>query len=260
MRCATVFAAVLVLVASAGSAAAQDPVVPAHAGEVLGTVVDTSDKTPLARASITIRKKSDSSVVAGALTTSDGVFHIQGLGSGGYYFRATSVGFRPRNYTFDITDSAQRVNLGNVPLTRIAVTLQAVQVAGERPTVTIEPDRNSYRAKDVAPAASSASDVLQATPSVEVDADGKVSLRGNENVVIQLNGRPTPMKGTQLAAYLKQIPANIVERIEVIPNPSAKYDPDGMAGIINIVLKTNTDLGLSGGSTVEQTLDIRVDR
>ena len=116
-------------------------------------MIDTADKTPVARASITIRKKSDSTVVAGALTTSDGVFHVQGLGSGGYYFRATAVGFRPRNYTFDVTDTAQRVNLGNVPLARIAVTLQAVQVAGERPAVTIEPDRNSYRAKDVAPAA-----------------------------------------------------------------------------------------------------------
>ncbi len=118
---------------------------------------------------------------------------------------------------------------------------------GERPLVVIEPDRNTYRAKDIAPAAANASDVLQATPSVEVDADGKVSLRGNENVAVQINGRPTPIRGTQLAAYLKQIPANIVERIEVVPNPSAKYDPEGMAGIINIVLKANTDLGLSGG-------------
>jgi outer membrane receptor protein involved in Fe transport len=139
------------------------------------------------------------------------------------------------------------VNVGPIPLVRIAVNLQAVQVEGERPLVVIEPDRNTYRAKDIAPAASSASDVLQATPSVEVDADGKVSLRGNENVAIQINGRPTPIRGTQLAAYLKQIPANIVERIEVIPNPSAKYDPDGMAGIINIVLKASADLGLSGG-------------
>ena len=161
--------------------------------------------------------------------------------------RAASIGFKPRNYTFEITDAAPRANVGNIPLTRIAVTLQSVQVAGATPTMVIEPDRNSYKAKDVAPAAANASDVLAATPSVEVDADGKVSLRGNENVAIQINGRPTPIRGTQLAGYLKQIPANIVERIEVVPNPSAKYDPEGMAGIINIVLKANADLGLSGG-------------
>jgi outer membrane receptor protein involved in Fe transport len=248
---------VLALVlAAVGSVQAQNPT-PAQArpsgpppsaiGEVLGTVVDTADKAPVPRASITVRTKADSVLVTGAYTGPDGGFRVQGLRPGAYYLRAVSIGFKPKNYTFEITDAAPRANVGSVPLTRIAITLQSVQVAGERPLVVIEPDRNTYRAKDIAPAASNASDVLQATPSVEVDADGKVSLRGNENVAVQINGRPTPIRGTQLAAYLKQIPANIVERIEVVPNPSAKYDPEGMAGIINIVLKANTDLGLSGG-------------
>jgi ferric enterobactin receptor len=248
---------VLALVlAAAGSVRAQNPT-PAQArpsgpppsgiGEVLGTVVDTADKAPVARASITVRSRADSVLVSGAYTGTDGSFRLQGLRPGAYYLRAVSIGFKPKNYTFEITEAAPRANVGSVPLTRVAVTLQSVQVSGERPLVVIEPDRNTYRAKDIAPAASNASDVLQATPSVEVDADGKVSLRGNENVAIQINGRPTPIRGTQLGAYLKQLPANIVERIEVVPNPSAKYDPEGMAGIINIVLKANTDLGLSGG-------------
>jgi ferric enterobactin receptor len=246
---------VLALVlAAVGSVRAQNPTQsrpsgppPSANGEVLGTVVDTADKAPVGRASITVRSRADSALVTGALTGPDGAFRLQGLRSGGYYLRATSIGFRPKNYTFEISDAAPRANVGNVPLTRVAVTLQDVQVSGERPLVVIEPDRNTYRAKDIAPAAANASDVLQATPSVEVDADGKVSLRGNENVAVQINGRPTPIRGTQLGAYLKQIPANLVERIEVVPNPSAKYDPEGMAGIINIVLKANTDLGLSGG-------------
>ena len=244
-------AAALLVVAA--SAQAQNPIQPTQAraassgAEILGRVVDTAGNAPVPRASVSIRKRSDSAMVAGGVTTPEGTFHIDGLQSGNYYLRAASIGFRPRSYTFEITDSAQRVNLGSLPLTRIAVALQAVEVAGERPTVVIEPDRNAYRAKALAPAAASASDVLEATPSVEVDADGKVSLRGNENVEIQINGRQTPLKGTQLAAYLKQVPANIVERVEIIPNPSAKYDPEGMAGIINIVLKANTDLGLSGG-------------
>jgi ferric enterobactin receptor len=250
---------VLALVlAAGGSVQAQNPTPnpaqarpsgppPSGIGEVTGTVVDTADKAPVARASITVRTKADSVLVTGAYTGTDGGFRVQGLRPGAYYLRAVSIGFKPKNYTFEITDAAPRANVGPVPLTRIAVTLQSVQVEGERPLVVIEPDRNTYRAKDIAPAAANASDVLQATPSVEVDADGKVSLRGNENVAVQINGRPTPIRGTQLAAYLKQIPANIVERIEVVPNPSAKYDPEGMAGIINIVLKANTDLGLSGG-------------
>lgn len=220
---------------------------PSSNGEVQGTVVDTAANTPLARASITVRNAKDSALVTGALATADGGFRIQGLRSGTYYLRATSIGYRPRNVSFTITDAAPRAMVDAIRLMRISVTLQSVQVQGERPAVVIEPDRNNYRAKDIAPAASNASEILQATPSVEVDGDGKVSLRGNENVAVQINGRPTPITGTQLAAYLKQIPANIVERIEVVPNPSAKYDPEGMAGIINIVLKANTDLGVSGG-------------
>jgi outer membrane receptor protein involved in Fe transport len=82
---------------------------------------------------------------------------------------------------------------------------------------------------------------------VEVDQDGKVSLRGNQNVAVQINGRPSPMTGDQLGSFLQQLPANMVERVEVIPNPSARYEPEGMAGIVNIVLKQNADLGLSGG-------------
>ncbi|HMJ18421.1 MAG TPA: TonB-dependent receptor, partial [Gemmatimonadaceae bacterium] len=217
-----VFVLLALVLAAAGSAQAQNPTQarpsgppPSGIGEVLGTVVDTADKAPVARASLTVRSKADSALVTGGYTTPDGAFRLQGLRPGSYYLRATSIGFKPRNYTFDITEAAPRANVGAIPLTRVAVNLQAVQVAGERPMVVIEPDRNTYRAKDIAPAAATASDVLQATPSVEVDADGKVSLRGNENVAIQINGRPTPMKGTQLAAYLKQIPANIVERIEV---------------------------------------------
>ena len=219
------------------------------AGEVRGTIVAAdSSGAAVPRPAIAVRGKADGKLVTGAYGSQDGTFRIQGLRPGTYFLRVSGIGFTPLNTPeFTITPDAPTADVGSIKLARISVTLQAVQITGEKPTVTIEPDRNTYRAKDVAPAASNASDVLQATPSVEVDADGKVSLRGNENVAIQINGRPTPIKGTQLAAYLKQIPANIVDRIEVIPNPSAKYDPEGMAGIINIVLKANTDLGLSGG-------------
>jgi len=256
MKCIPLALLALVL-GAATSFQAQNPTqpkpmapLPTANGEVLGSVVDTATKEPVARASVAVRSRKDSSLVTGAITGPDGAFRIQGLRPGDYYLRTTSIGFKPRTYTFSITDAAPRANVGPLTLTRVAVTLQPVQVAGQVPTMVIEPDRNSYRAKDVAPAAANASEVLQATPSVEVDGDGKVSLRGNENVAIQINGRPTPITGPQLAAYLKQIPANIVERIEVVPNPSAKYDPEGMAGIINIVLKAQTDLGISGGLNV----------
>ena len=223
---------------------------PPAQGEVRGTVVEAEGNAPVGGASIAVRSKRDSSLVTGAVAGQNGAFVIQGLRPGNYYLRITSIGFTPKSQDFAITPEAPRASVGSVSLTRFAVTLQSVEVTTEAPAMVIEPDRNSYRAKEVAPAAANASEVLQATPSVEVDADGKVSLRGNENVAVQINGRPAPIRGEQLGAYLKTLPANVVERIEVVPTPSARHDPEGMAGIINIVLQQNVDLGRSGGFTI----------
>jgi ferric enterobactin receptor len=247
----------MVLVASPIASSAQTPSRPSTPvpqlqdakGEVRGSVLDESG-APVVRASVAVRSKSDSALIAGAIAGENGAFRIQGLRPGAYSVRVTSLGFRPRLQEFTIGDASPRVALGAIRLARVAVTLEAIQVSSERATVTIEPDRTTYRAKDVAPAAGNASEVLDAVPSVQVDGDGKVSLRGNENVAVQINGRPSPLRGAQLGAYLKALPANVVERIEVIPNPSAKEDPEGMAGIINIALKQNADLGLSGGANL----------
>ena len=222
---------------------------PAGPGEVRGVVL-AEDNTPVAGATVTVRSKRDSSLVTGQVAKDDGSFRIQGLRPGTYYLRITQLGYAPRTSPdFSVTPEKLSTTITGIQLPRVAVELSTVDVVAERSAVTIEPDRNSYQAKQVAPAATTASEVLQATPSVEVDGDGKVSLRGNENVAIQINGRPAPIRGEQLGAYLKGLPANIVERIEVVPTPSARHDPEGMAGIINIVLKENVDLGLSGGFT-----------
>jgi outer membrane receptor protein involved in Fe transport len=243
----------LVLAGSASVTHAQVPnragPPPSGPGEIRGTVATGETNEPLQHAGVAVRSAADSSIVSGAITEADGSFHIRGLRPGTYFVRVTLIGFAPQRREVSITPAAPAQNLGIISMSRVAVALQGVEVVEESPTMTIEPDRNAYRAKEVAPTASNASDVLENIPSVSVDGEGKVSLRGNENVAIQINGRPSPVRGTQLASYLKSLPANIVERIEVIPNPSAKYDPEGMAGIINIVLKAETDLGLSAGLT-----------
>ena len=253
-------AAALGLLLAAGSLPAQGPgpggpggpggAPPAGPGEVKGIIVDQKSAAPVARASVTIRNKATSALVTGAIAGANGAFRVQGLRPGAYTLRFTFLGFAPKMQDVAITPAAPVVDVGTVQLTRVAVALGEVEVVDKQDAVTIEPDRNSYRAKDVAPAATNASQVLEATPSVTVDADGKVSLRGNENVAIQINGRPAPISGPQLGAYLKSLPAGVLDRVEVVPNPSAKYDPEGMAGIINIVLKQNVDLGLSLGLTV----------
>lgn len=246
---------VLAFAASAQIAAAQAPgSQPATPNaqpqfEIKGKVVESETGQPVPRASVALRIKGQTTIITGAIAGPDGSFRLTGLRPGTFTLRSTYIGFAPQIQDMTLTP-AQPVLVGTIKLNRAAVELSAVNVQEDRTTVVTEPDRTTYRAKDVAPAAASASEVLDNVPAVQVDQDGKVSLRGNENVVIQVNGRPTPMRGPQLASYLKTIPANTIERVEVVPNPSAKYDPEGMAGILNIVLKQNVDLGLSTTANV----------
>ena len=239
----------LVLIATSSSLKAQQGPPAAGAGVIAGSIMDAESNAPISSASVAVWSQADKALVAGALANPDGTFRIEGLRPGTYFLRMSMIGYANKDTeAVVITPAAPRVTLGAMKLEREAVEVAGVEATAER-TVVIAPDRNSYRAKDVAPAATSASEVLDNVPSVQVDADGKVSLRGNENVVVQINGRPTPIRGDQLAGYLRSLPANTIERVEVIPNPSAKQDPEGMAGIINIVMKQGVDLGTSGGFT-----------
>ena len=260
MKPISIFVAALSLLAAGGSLHAQNPGRPpasapqppaAGPGEIRGTVVDAESGAPIGSASISVFSRADSALVAGAIARADGSFRIDGLRPGAYSLRVSMMGYRPQaGTTATLAPATPRTNVGAIRLARSAVALEGLTATGERQAVAIAPDRNTYSSRTVAPAATNASEVLEAVPSVQVDPDGRVSLRGNENVVVQINGRPSPMRGAQLAGYLKQLPANTLERVEVIPNPSARQDPEGMAGIINIVLKQNVDLGLSGGLTL----------
>ena len=253
-----ILASVLGLALAVGTSAAAAQTPPPAPGEIRGTVLDAANNAPLTIASIEVRSRGDSALVTGAVVGRDGAFRVQGLRPGSYFLKVTALGYASQHSdVLTIAAGAPRANAGSIKLARSAVAIQGIEVTAERAPVAIAPDRNAYRAKDVAPAAGNASEVLQVVPSVEVDADGKVSLRGNENVAVQINGRPAPIRGAQLGGYLKQLPANMVERVEVIPNPSAKYDPEGMAGIINIVLKENADLGMSGGLTLSAATEER---
>jgi ferric enterobactin receptor len=245
---------VMLLLAMAGSvplaAQARPPQAPpAGAGEIRGVVVDAESGAPIGQATVEVFN-GGSVLVAGAITRADGSFRIEGQRPGAYRLRVTMIGYVTQAVeAMTITPAEPRADFGAIALPRNAIALQSVEVHAEA-QVVIAPDRNSYRARDIAPAAATVTDVLENVPSVHVDAEGKLSLRGNENLVVQINGRPTPIRGAELAAYLKQLPAGTLERVEVIPNPSARQDPEGMAGILNLVMKQTVDLGRSGGITL----------
>jgi outer membrane receptor protein involved in Fe transport len=233
------------------AAPAQTPAAPAAPQPVVelrGRIVDTAN-APLPRAAVSLRLKGQTTTIAGAIADRDGNFRVTGLRPGTFTIRVVYIGYAPVIQDISLTPKNPVLDLGVAKLAPVATTLDPVTIKEERAAVVTEPDRTAYRVKDLAPGAATVSELLENVPSVQVDIDGKVSLRGNENVVVQINGRPTPIRGTQLASYLKSLPANVIDRIEVIPNPSAKYDPEGMAGIINIALKSNVDLGLSGSVT-----------
>jgi outer membrane receptor protein involved in Fe transport len=235
-------------------AAAQSlaPTVPnAGPGEIHGRIVDQAGN-PLVAGSVTLRRASDTTFAGGALPAADGSFRVDGIVPGRYRLRVRLLGYAPIERSDIVISAAQPVvNLGTLTLTRVSVTLESQVIAGERSQAELAPDRNTYSVRNMpAVAGGNAVDALRATPAVEVDATDNVSLRGNSNVVVQINGRPSPLKGDQLAQFLKQIPTSVLDRIEVATNPSAKSDPEGTAGIINIVLKQDVELGLSAGVNV----------
>jgi outer membrane receptor protein involved in Fe transport len=238
--------------ASSGASPGAPHAVPVGAGEIRGTVVDAATGRPVAGASVSVTGAADSLLAGGAVTRGDGVFRVRGLRPGAYRVRVSHMGHAPLvRADVALSDAAPAANLGRVALEAAGVALEGLSVTAEASPVGMAADRNTYAVRDLpAAAGGSAADVLRNVPALEVDPDGRVSLRGSSNVVVQVNGRAVPMRGDQLGQFLQQLPAGGIDRVEVIPNPSARYDPEGLAGIVNVVLKGNADLGLSGGGTL----------
>ena len=237
----------IVVAALAAVPIASHAQVPQMPGQLAGAVVGEAGQ-PIASASIAVRSARDSSLVAGAIAKPDGTFRIEGIAPGRYLVRVRAIGYAPVEKPLAITPAEPRVDFGRVTLAAVATRLESAVVTADADQAVMAPDRNSYTVKDMPTAAGGNTvDVLRNVPGVEVDGDNKVSLRGNQNVVVQINGRATPLRGEQLGNFLAQLPSGQVQRVEVVPNPSAKDDPEGMAGILNIVLKQNADLGTSAG-------------
>lgn len=221
---------------------------PEAQGRIEGAVVAAESGRPLVSATVRVRALTDSSFRAQAVANALGRFRVAGLPPGRYRVNISSLGYAsPPPREVALTESSPTAELGTLRLVPAPVALRAVEVEAEHPPVVVTSDRTIYAAAALpASAGGTAADLLRQIPELAVDADGKVSLRGSTSVAIHVDGRPAVPRGEALLSYLQQLPANRIERVEVVPNPSAKNDPEGMAGIVNIVLKRSADLGGSG--------------
>ena len=252
----------LVGVLCAATADAQQRRGGAPGGTITGTVVDAETEAPIPTASVAVwrvprQADRDTTLVTGAITDDRGAFRIESIPPGQYRVDVSFVGYASQRVEdVRITRDARTAELGTLALAADVEQLEGVEVRAEREQVSVQIDRTVYNtADDPVTAGGNATNVLETIPSVDVDVDGNISLRGSGNVAVLVNGKPAPVSSEFVSAYLQSLPANSIERVEVIPNPSARYEPEGMSGIINIVLKENVDRGIGG--TVAVGLDSR---
>ncbi len=216
-------------------------------GKIIGKVIDETTQQPLDYATVTVFSAKDSSLITGGVTDATGSFSLD-VKNGEYYATVEFISYKEAVVGDIVIDRQQPIaNLGIISIRPDATTLQEVEVRAEKSTMQMSLDKRVFNVgKDLANAGGSVSDILDNVPSVTVDVEGNVALRGSGSVRILINGRPSGLVGVGDTEGLRQIPANLIDRIEVITNPSARYEAEGMAGIINIILKKNQQRGLNG--------------
>jgi outer membrane receptor protein involved in Fe transport len=221
---------------------------PSEDGTVIGKIVDQQTGKALEYVSVKLFKASDSTIVTGAFTAVDGKYSIP-CPFGTYFLKISFTDFDPILVSAITVKTALPIfNVGTLKMRRISEkTEREIKVIAEKDVLKAGIDKKIYNvAEDLNVRGGTANDILQRLPSVEVDQDGKVMLRGEGTVTVLIDGRPSSLSGGNGKTLLDALPAGSIERIEIVTNPSAKYDPDGTSGIINIVLKKNKLSGFNG--------------
>lgn len=226
-------------------------------GSVIGQVLDETSKNPLPYVSVVL-KSSGGEVIDGSVTDDNGMFEIKKVEEGSYVLSISYIGFANLTRKVVVSSKALKVDVGKLYLKEDTATLDEVEVIAERSTVEQKIDRKVINVgKDLTSVGATASELLNNVQSVSVDSQsGNISLRGNENVRVLVDGKPSNIPSSQL---LKQLPSTSIKSIELITNPSAKYNPEGMSGIINIVLRKDANLGFNGSlnSGITQGINTR---
>ena len=230
-----------------GQTSAQKPLTNED-GTVIGRVIDQQGGKPLEYVAVKLFKAVDSSIVSGAFTDVDGKYSIP-CANGTYFLKITFTNYDPILVSaISIKPSLTVFNVGTLKMRRMSEkTEREVKVIAEKDVLKAGIDKKIYNvAEDLNVKGGTANDILQRLPSVEVDQDGGVMLRGEGSVTVLIDGRPSSLSGGNGKSLLDALPAGSIERVEIVTNPSAKYDPDGTSGIINIVLKKNKLSGFNG--------------
>jgi hypothetical protein len=222
---------------------------------ISGKVIDETSKQPLEYATVVITN-TKTNKISGGITDEKGIFNIQSP-IGVYQISVEFISFRSKKYPKQ--EIKKNLDLGTILLSEDLKSLDEIVIIAEKTTVDIRLDKKVFNiGKDLSIRGGNASDVLGNVPSVQVDVEGTVSLRGNENVTILIDGRPSALVGMNGAEALRQIPAEAIEKVEVITSPSARYDAEGTAGILNIILRKNKLTGFNGSLQLDLGIPERV--
>ncbi len=214
-------------------------------GRISGTIIDSASNKPIEYATIVVFRGSDSTYSTGITSNDKGRFLLDKVPFGKLKVKVSFMGYENKIVDKIILDEKNSLkDLGTIKLSQKALDLEGVEVTAQRSLIEFNIDKTVVNVDKTLPSAGgSALDVLRNTPSVNVDADGNISLRGNSNINILIDGKPSSMANSQM---LEQLPAGSLDKIELVTNPSAKYDAEGTAGIINIVLKKNKEKNING--------------
>lgn len=221
-----------------------------HGAEIKGVVVDNETDGPLEYATISLFNSQDSTLVTGVITDMQGAFSLQ-TKPGKYYIVVQFMGYQSKTINVDVKNAREVVSLGKIIMYTDSALLDEIEVVAEKSTMTMALDKRVFNVgKDVSSTAGNAIEVLDNIPSVNVDVDGNVSLRGDSGVQILVDGKVSGLAGVSTQDALRSLQADMIERIEVVTNPSVRYDAEGTAGIINIVLKKDKRKGFNASVDV----------
>tara|TARA_R110002051_G_scaffold13808_4_gene45600 strand:+ start:30667 stop:33183 length:2517 start_codon:yes stop_codon:yes gene_type:complete len=264
------FPLLLLLILSVNYANSQRPGGDRESSPIIisGQVLDQETNEPLEYATLVLQSVNNPENITGGITDIDGNFSVE-TKPGQYNVSIEYISYK--TYKKANQTLTKNTDLGVVKLSLDVAQLDAVEVVGEKTTVEVRLDKKIYNiGKDLTTSGANISDALNNIPSVTVDIDGAIALRGNDNVRILINGKPSAMAGFGSTDALRQLPADAIERVEVITSPSARYDAEGTAGILNIVLKKEKTLGFNGtinttvgypiASSITTNLNLRTDK